>query len=137
MILRLLVLPVLVLWTQILAEDENPVRETKRDTGSATANITATFKPSSSNMTANNTVGYNHNLGVNPSMIQRALFVLIGITIIGVLYFLIRAVRLKKSTVQRKKYGLLSNSDDTMEMAPLESDEEEDMTVYEARSLTR
>lgn len=31
--------------------------------------------------------------GLNGSMIQRALYVLIGITIIGVLYFLVRAVR--------------------------------------------
>lgn len=32
-------------------------------------------------------------LNVDSSMIQRALYVLIGITMIGVLYFLIRAVR--------------------------------------------
>lgn len=33
------------------------------------------------------------DLGVDSSMIQRALYVLIGFTMIGVLYFLIRAVR--------------------------------------------
>lgn len=70
------------------------------------------------------------------AMINRALYVLIGITAIGVLYFLVRAVRLKKKGVQRKKYGLLSNYDDTMEMAHLESDED-DNTVYEAKSLRR
>lgn len=43
---------------------------------------------------------------------------------------------LKKMGVQRKKYGLLSNYDDTMEMAHLESDED-DTTVYEAKSLRR
>ncbi len=43
---------------------------------------------------------------------------------------------LKKTGVQRKKYGLLSNYDDTMEMAHLESDED-DTTVYEAKSLRR
>lgn len=32
-------------------------------------------------------------LNVDSSMIQRALYVLIGITVTGVLYFLIRAVR--------------------------------------------
>ncbi|XP_062869047.1 protein FAM174C [Trichomycterus rosablanca] len=74
---------------------------------------------------------------LNTSMIQRALYVLIVITIIGMLYFLIRAVRLKKKTTPRKKYGLLTNYDDTVEMAQLESDEEEDTTVYEARSLRR
>lgn len=45
--------------------------------------------------------------------------------------------RLKKTTTSRKKYGLLSNYDDSMEMAALESDEEEDDTVYEARSLRK
>lgn len=73
---------------------------------------------------------------LNGAMINRALYVLIGITAIGVLYFLVRAVRLKKKGVQRKKYGLLSNYDDTMEMAHLESDED-DNTVYEAKSLRR
>ncbi|KAI3369186.1 hypothetical protein L3Q82_026136, partial [Scortum barcoo] len=73
-------------------------------------------------------------LSVDSSMIQRALYVLIGITMIGVLYFLIRAVRLKRP-VQRKKYGLLSNYDDSVEMDAVESDEDD--TLYEARSLRR
>ena len=48
----------------------------------------------------NSTVGGGRSRGgslggfnVDSSMIQRALYVLIGITMIGVLYFLIRAVR--------------------------------------------
>lgn len=76
------------------------------------------------------------DFNLDGAMINRALYVLIGITLIGVLYFLVRAVRLKKTGVQRKKYGLLSNYDDTMEMAHLESDED-DTTVYEAKSLRR
>lgn len=44
--------------------------------------------------------------------------------------------RQKKRTTSKKKYGLLSNYDDSVEMAVLESDEEDD-TVYEARSLRR
>ncbi|XP_072294533.1 protein FAM174C [Eucyclogobius newberryi] len=71
---------------------------------------------------------------VDSSMIQRALYVLIGITLTGLLYFLIRAVRLKKP-VPKKKYGLLSNYDDSVEMEGVES--EEDDTLYEARSLRR
>ncbi|XP_072244994.1 protein FAM174C [Leuresthes tenuis] len=78
--------------------------------------------------------GLLNNFSVDSSMIQRALYVLIAITMIGVLYFLIRAVRLKKPA-QRKKYGLLSNYDDSLEMEAVES--EEDDTLYEARSLRR
>ncbi|KAG7234316.1 hypothetical protein INR49_005081 [Caranx melampygus] len=61
---------------------------------------------------------------VDSSMIQRALYVLIGITMIGVLYFLIRAVRLKKPA-QKKKYGLLSDYDDSVEMDAVDSDEDD------------
>lgn len=79
-------------------------------------------------------VGPGEGFRVDSSMIQRALYVLIGITVIGVLYFLIRAVRLKRPS-QKKKYGLLSNYDDSVEMEAVES--EEDDTLYEARSLRR
>lgn len=78
--------------------------------------------------------GMISSLNVDSSMIQRALYVLIGITVFGVLYFLVRAVRLKKP-LHRKKYGLLSNQDDSVEMEGMES--EEDDTLYEARSLRR
>ncbi|XP_054458137.1 protein FAM174C [Anoplopoma fimbria] len=71
---------------------------------------------------------------VDGSMVQRALYVLIAITAIGLLYFLIRAVRLKRPA-NKKKYGLLSNYDDSVEMEAVES--EEDDTLYEARSLRR
>ncbi|TDH09027.1 hypothetical protein EPR50_G00103920 [Perca flavescens] len=73
-------------------------------------------------------------LNVDSSMIQRALYVLIAITMIGVLYFLIRAVRMKRPA-PKKKYGLLANSEDSVEMEGGESDEDD--TLYEARSLRR
>lgn len=97
-----------------------------------TPNRTKTTVRGGSNSTKEG--GKLNGLGVDSSMIQRALYVLIGITIIGVLYFLIRAVRLKKPA-QRKKYGLLSNYDDSVEMEAVES--EDDDTLYEARSLRR
>lgn len=73
---------------------------------------------------------------VDSQMIQRALYVLVGSTLIGLLYFLIRAVRLKKPSLKKKKYGLLQNYDDSVEMEGVES-EEEDNTLYEARALRR
>ncbi|TNN30943.1 putative membrane protein C19orf24 [Liparis tanakae] len=78
--------------------------------------------------------GFDGPLRVDSSMIQRALYVLIGITVIGVLYFLVRAVRLKRPAL-KKKYGLLSSYEDSVEMEAVES--EEDDTLYEARSLRR
>ncbi|KAL1023178.1 hypothetical protein UPYG_G00037350 [Umbra pygmaea] len=108
-----------------------------------TQNVTAASITNVTNSTVSDskitTSSIPHNSlfnSINSSMIERALYVLIGITFIGVLYFLVRAVRLKETTTSRKKYGLLSNYDDSVEMAALESDEEDD-TVYEARSLRR
>uniref|UniRef100_A0A1A8KZ57 Chromosome 19 open reading frame 24 n=2 Tax=Nothobranchius TaxID=28779 RepID=A0A1A8KZ57_9TELE len=104
-------------------------------TNNVTAAPEATVKHSSEgNSTSARPVMTLDGFHVNNSMIQRALFVLIGFTMIGVLYFLIRTVRLKKPS-QRKKYGLLSNYDDSVEMEAVES--EEDDTLYEARSLRR
>uniref|UniRef100_A0A4W5RQB6 Si:ch211-262i1.6 n=1 Tax=Hucho hucho TaxID=62062 RepID=A0A4W5RQB6_9TELE len=99
---------------------------TKHVTNSSASNTTSKDNPSD----------HLNSPDVDSSMIQRALYVLIGVTTIGVLYFLVRTVRRNKSTTSKKKYGLLSSYDDSVEMAVLESDEEDD-TVYEARSLRR
>ncbi|XP_074160968.1 protein FAM174C isoform X1 [Sminthopsis crassicaudata] len=63
-------------------------------------------------------------------ILKRSIYVLTGFCALAALYFLIRAFRIKKP--QRKKYGLLSNTDDHMDMASMESDEE---TVFETRNL--
>ncbi|KAG9266714.1 protein FAM174C isoform X2 [Astyanax mexicanus] len=131
------VLSVCVLLVVALAE--GPTTAVPRANSSRAAVQGAAVSGSTSKTKSENKAARNvtlNSLNLDGSMIQRALYVLIGITIIGVLYFLVRAVRLKKTTTQRKKYGLLSNYDDTVEMAQLESDEE-DTTVYEAKSLRR
>ncbi|XP_062452439.1 protein FAM174C [Rhea pennata] len=80
-------------------------------------------------------------------VLKRALYVLSALSALAALYFLLRAVRsrserprnelktnfrLKKP--QRKKYGLLSNYDENIEMASFDSDED---TVFETRNLKR
>ncbi|KAM9849178.1 protein FAM174C [Aulostomus maculatus] len=105
--------------------------------GSTAAPGLAVTSPAGINATSSgekNRRGVIISLNLDSSMIQRALYVLIGITAIGVLYFLIRAVRLKKPA-QRKKYGLLANYDDSLELEAMESDEDD--TLYEAHSLRR
>ncbi|KAM4054248.1 LOW QUALITY PROTEIN: protein FAM174C [Anomaloglossus baeobatrachus] len=68
----------------------------------------------------------------NFEMMQRAFYVLIGISVLAVLYFVIRTCSQKKP--QRKKYGLLSDYDDTMELGSMDSDEEK---IFESRSIRR
>ncbi|XP_077573721.1 protein FAM174C [Stigmatopora nigra] len=76
--------------------------------------------------------------GMDSSMMRRAAYVLIAITAMGFLYFIARAGCVKKMA-PRKKYGLLSHSEDTVELtaAAAASDEEDDNTLYEARPLRR
>ncbi|KAK5870266.1 hypothetical protein PBY51_024918 [Eleginops maclovinus] len=128
-LLSAVLLPICWLFVSAVEETSNPVTE---------AQIPAVTNSSTGGNSTHNG-GNKHRgkglfNGLDSSMIQRALYVLIGITIIGVIYFVIRAVRLKKPS-QKKKYGLLSNYDDSVEMEGMES--EEDDTLYEARSLRR
>uniref|UniRef100_A0AAX7SW41 Uncharacterized protein n=1 Tax=Astatotilapia calliptera TaxID=8154 RepID=A0AAX7SW41_ASTCA len=112
-----------VCWVLLSVAEEDNSTETRR---------TAATNSSRVNAINGTSKGPLNTFNVDSSMIQRALYVLVGITIIGVLYFLIRAVRLKKPT-HRKKYGLLSNEDDAVEMDAVDSDEDD--TLYESRSL--
>ncbi|KAA0707885.1 Membrane protein FAM174A [Triplophysa tibetana] len=131
----------LALWTASCADEHGPSPKLVTTTSplhKTTANITISPELNKNISTTAATKIKNPGAGLSPDgdMIQRALYVLIGITAIGVLYFLVRAVRMKKSTGQRRKYGLLTNQDDTMEMGHLESDEE-DNTVFEASAFRR
>ncbi|KAJ8408400.1 hypothetical protein AAFF_G00258140 [Aldrovandia affinis] len=128
-------IPVFILWTLSVSFAADEVEVTQLPTAVFVVKVPKLNTNASQNSVNGTTKNIFPPLNVDSSMIQRALFVLIGITVIGVLYFLVRAVRMKKPT-QRKKYGLLSNQDDNMEMAHLESDEE-DTTVYEAKPLRR
>ncbi|PNJ05247.1 protein FAM174C [Pongo pygmaeus] len=68
--------------------------------------------------------------GASGSALTRSFYVILGFCGLTALYFLIRAFRLKKP--QRRRYGLLANTEDPTEMASLDSDEE---TVFESRNL--
>uniref|UniRef100_A0A8C6U877 Si:ch211-262i1.6 n=1 Tax=Neogobius melanostomus TaxID=47308 RepID=A0A8C6U877_9GOBI len=121
-------------WMLVLAAEEKPPLPSAGP-GAAAAKAPGNSSSPAVNSTSDSGgkqvfVGFN----VDSSMIQRALYVLIGITLTGLLYFLIRAVRLKKPA-PKKKYGLLSDYDDSVEMEGVES--EEDDTLYEARGLRR
>ncbi|KAM6219482.1 protein FAM174C [Rhynchocyon petersi] len=71
-----------------------------------------------------------HLLGSPGSPLLRSIYVLTGFCVLAALYFLIRAFRLKKP--QRRRYGLLANSEDSAEMASQDSDEE---TVFQSKNL--
>ncbi|CAH1254475.1 C19orf24 [Branchiostoma lanceolatum] len=67
-------------------------------------------------------------------VVKRMLYVLIGVTALVVLYFIVRAVRLRRRRSKSKKYGVLTTSAD-MEMAPLDQDDDdEDMTMFDIKN---
>ncbi|XP_014681354.1 PREDICTED: membrane protein FAM174A-like [Priapulus caudatus] len=67
--------------------------------------------------------------------LTRMIYVVMGITSIVVIYFVIRAVRVRTRKSKTKKYGILQTADTDLEMTPLDvGDEEEDMTVFELPS---
>ncbi|XP_051893788.1 protein FAM174C isoform X2 [Pristis pectinata] len=68
------------------------------------------------------------------SVITRAVAVVLAISGLGLVYLLVRGLRLKKT--QRKKYGLLSSFDDHVEMAPMDTDDD-DTTLFEAKIMRR
>lgn len=72
----------------------------ENDANKSASGTTAAHGLAATNSSRGNTTGHDRTSGrpfpelkVDSSMIQRALYVLIGITMIGVLYFLVRAVR--------------------------------------------
>ncbi|XP_068853297.1 protein FAM174C isoform X2 [Aphelocoma coerulescens] len=72
------------------------------------------------------------SVGLGLPVLRRAVYVLSALSALAGLYFVLRAVRLKKP--QRKKYGLLSSHDENIELGSLDSDED---TVFETRNLRR
>lgn len=65
---------------------------------------------------------------------MRAFYVLIGVTAIVVIYFGVRAWRLRRKRNKTKKYGLITGRGADYEMAPLDADDDdddEDTTVFE------
>ncbi|XP_061680763.1 protein FAM174C [Syngnathoides biaculeatus] len=78
----------------------------------------------------------SRGFSVDSAMVQRALYVLVAISAFGLLYFLVRAVRVKRPP-PRKKYGVLAHSEDAVELTAAAASDDEDDTLYDARSLRR
>lgn len=90
---HLLLLPLLLtLWAVSYADDTSNGQKpsaTKQPALKNTSSISISTNGSDKNTTSSSKMGFD----LDGAMINRALYVLIGITAIGVLYFLVRAVR--------------------------------------------
>ncbi|XP_062614321.1 membrane protein FAM174-like [Saccostrea cucullata] len=99
---------------------------------------TTTPKPGANETGKNGTEnvgdGTFFNFKENKGMLMRAFYVLIGLTAIVVVYFGVRAWRVRRKRNKSKKYGLITGRGADYEMAPLDADDDdddEDTTVFE------
>lgn len=105
-----------------------------------------TLKPSpnsTSNKTTSNASNTSDSEGVmkyikdKNGAVMRAFVVVVGVTAMVVIYFVVRAVRLRRKRSKSRKYGIIAKSGD-VEMTPLDQDDDdEEMTVFEAPNHTR
>ncbi|KAK7475128.1 hypothetical protein BaRGS_00033620 [Batillaria attramentaria] len=131
--------------------DGKPVDSPPVDTNSAPNNVSNVQKPSaaSGNCTDKNdtqcTDGTNWGItslwskvSQNRDMLLRTMYVLFGVTGVVIIYFVVRALRLRRKRNKSRKYGVISTHGD-LEMEPLGQgdDEDEDYTVFEMNGRTK
>lgn len=71
------------------------------------------------------------DMGEKP-MTQRALCVLVVVSAAVIVYFVIRTVRMRRKNKKTRKYGVLDTNIENMELTPLEQDDDEDDTLFDA-----
>ncbi|XP_015982100.2 protein FAM174C [Rousettus aegyptiacus] len=129
--LLLLLLPVPLLLLALLCGAEGSTPPSPRPVETTLSSLQAVTNGSKPDALHNSThPGPPGSPGSPGSPLIRTFYVLTGSCGLVAIYFLIRAFRLKKP--QRRRYGLLANTDDLNEMASLNSDEE---TVFETGNL--
>ncbi|KAM6226377.1 membrane protein FAM174A isoform 1-T1 [Spheniscus humboldti] len=70
-------------------------------------------------------------------MTQRALSVLVLASAALVVYFVIRTVRLRRRNRKTRRYGVLDTNIENMELTPLEQDDDDDTTLFDANHPRR
>ncbi|XP_077145835.1 membrane protein FAM174A [Ranitomeya variabilis] len=68
---------------------------------------------------------------------QRALAVLVVVSAAVIIYFVIRTIRTRRKNKKTRKYGVLDTNIGNMELTPLEQEEEDDETLFDANQPRR
>ncbi|XP_072215589.1 membrane protein FAM174A [Excalfactoria chinensis] len=71
------------------------------------------------------------------AMTQRALSVLVLASTALIVYFVIRTVRLRRHNRKTRRYGVLDTNLENMELTPLEQDDDDDTTLFDANHPRR
>ncbi|XP_046621585.1 uncharacterized protein LOC124305795 [Neodiprion virginianus] len=77
------------------------------------------------------------NLSVNTGALWRGISVFMGLTVLVIAYIILRCVRLSKNRTQMvRKYGVLAHRQDVeMRPLPLDDEDEDDTTVFDASEI--
>ncbi|XP_053330588.1 membrane protein FAM174A [Spea bombifrons] len=73
----------------------------------------------------------------NKPRTQRALAVLVVVSAAVIIYFVIRTIRTRRKHKKTRKYGVLDTNIGNMELTPLEQEEEDDDTLFDANHPRR
>ncbi|XP_075037458.1 membrane protein FAM174A [Mixophyes fleayi] len=68
---------------------------------------------------------------------QRALAVLVVVSAGVIIYFVIRTIRTRRKNKKTRKYGVLDTNIGNMELTPLEQEDEDDDTLFDANHPRR
>ncbi|XP_078070850.1 membrane protein FAM174A-like [Mustelus asterias] len=139
-----------VLWLLMWAGDASMVVSmSKKLPGNRTEAVRASGHPvnSSSDSTALTAAAGKHQEGgqhrtespvEQTMMIQRALYVLVVVTALVVIYFVVRTIRMRRINRKNRKYGILNTNLENMEMRPLDQeDDDEDDTLFDVHHPRR
>ncbi|XP_048384250.2 membrane protein FAM174A-like [Stegostoma tigrinum] len=85
-------------------------------------------------------VEYNNSVSADEQtmMIQRALYVLVAVTALVIVYFVVRTIRVRRIHRKNRKYGILNTNLENMEMRPLDQeDDDEDDALFDVHQSRR
>lgn len=82
-------------------------------------------------------IAEGHGSSINPGALLRGVYVFVGLTILVMAYIVFRSFRLTKTRAQMvRKYGVLAHRQDVeMRPLPLEEEDDEDTTVFDASNV--
>ncbi|XP_058790199.1 uncharacterized protein LOC131663683 [Phymastichus coffea] len=121
--------------TQKMQTNASVINNSKKTTFTITSNESSktAITPVSTAPINNET----HRPSVNTGALWRGILVIIGLSVLAVAYLVFRNFRLSKTRAQMvRKYGVLAHRQDVeMRPLPLDEDDEDDTTVFDASNI--
>lgn len=109
------------------------------DTTISDGNKTSVDLNPKSSVDTNRTMQHKEHFGdtLNPGALLRGIYVFVGLSVLVMAYIVFRSFRFSKTRAQMvRKYGILAHRQDVeMRPLPLEEEDDEDTTVFDASNV--